>query len=338
MHFKKATCVFIFVIVFSEVVFAQGKLVFTMREAVQTEAGFRKSVGKLEPNQNPEYWWEFYKYNIYTMNPDGTDLQRLTNDGSSRKPRWSPDAERIVYKTGYQGKMSLCMMLPDGSENEKMIKNVHEIYDYWWSPKSNVVLVVVEIDRDRDRFENWEVNVNGKVKRWRSERFAKGWLHWNETGDKVITPHNRLLEVLPEGISWPKWSPDGKWIAFKTQGVLALAEPEVISLSRRWSLQLGEPPCHGIEKWSPDGKKILFYMNGEICVAHVNKGRFIGFRNMSLYKGRDATWGPDGQHIAFIGANTSGRRTSEIFIIDGKTREMHQITSSLNDYSDLHWR
>lgn len=338
MHFKKLACVFIFVIAFSEVVFAQGKLVFTMKEPLQTEAGFRGTVGRLEPKQNTDYWWDFYQYSICSMNPDGTDLKRLTTDGTSRRPRMSPDGERIAFISGYTGKISFNIMWTDGSENERYIKNVHFIHDFWWSPKSNAVLVVVEIDRDKDRFENWEVSVTGKIKRWRSERFAKGWLHWDETGDKVITPHNRLLEVLPEGISWPKWSPDGKWIAFTFDRHLALAEPDVISFGRRWSLQNGEPPCDGVVEWSPDGKKILFYVRGEICIAFVNKGRFMGFRNMSLYRGRDATWSPDGQHIAFIGANTSGRRTNEIFIIDGKTRAMHQITSGLNDYYDLHWR
>ena len=165
-----------------------------------------------------------------------------------------------------------------------------------------------------------------------------GWLHWDAKGEKVKEPKRRLLEVLPEGTRWPEWSPDRKWIAFKTDGLLALAEPEVVSMSRKWFLQRDEPPCEHIEAWSPDGKHLLFYTSGDICVATIARGRFKNYLNLSLYPGRDATWSPDGNHVAFIGNNPDGRRTSEIFILTVETGKMQQITSTTYDYFDLHWR
>ena len=224
-------------------------------------------------------------------------------------------------------------------KNKRLVKKQYRIHDFWWSPLSHAVLVVIEFDRAKDRLENWVVTIDGKsTKRWRTRRWAEGWLHWDAKDEKVKEPKNRLIESLPEGISWPEWSPDRKWIAFKTDGFLALAEPDVVGATGLWFLQNDEPPCQGIEEWSPDGKQILFYTSHEICIAAVEKGKFKSYLNLSLYAGRDATWRPDGSQVGFIGSNSGGRRTSEIFILDVETGKMQQITSTSYDYFDLHWR
>ena len=340
MRMIRVVSVFILIATVSGVVFAEddaGKLVFTIREPFLNEDGFRATTRALERGRDTEKWWEFYQYNICTMNPDGTDFRRLTDDAVSRNPRWSPDRERIAYISGLDEAKSLYVMWADGTEKKRLIKRQYDIHDFWWSPLSHALLVVVEIDRPKDRLENWEVTVDGKIKRWRSEQWAMGWLHWDAKGERVKEPKRRLLEVLPKGTSWPEWSPDRKWIAFKTDSLLALAEPEVVSMSRKWFLQRDEPPCGTIEEWSPDGTQILFYTSGDICIATVERGRFQSYLNLSLYPGRDATWSLNGNQVAFIGKNPDGRRTSEIFILNVETSEMKQITSTIYDYFDLHW-
>ena len=315
-----------------------GKFVVAIREPLQNEDGFRAITSTLERGRDTSNWWEYYQYNICSMNPDGTDFQRLTDDAVSYNPRWAPDRKHIAYISGIQRSKSLYVMSADGTEKKQLIKREYDIHDYWWSPKSDAVLVVVEIDRPKDRLENWAVTIEGKIKRWRSERWAKGWLHWDQNGEMVKEPNRRLLEVLPKGISWPEWSPDKRWIAFKTDGLLALAEPNVVSMGRSWFLQLNEPPCANIEEWSPDGKHILFYTSGEICTVSVEKGKIQNYKNLSLYPGREATWSPDGTYVAFIGSDSNRRRTSEIFIIHVESGKMEQITSTIYDFINLHWR
>jgi TolB protein len=67
--------------------------------------------GALDPAWAPDGSWlafagrEGYTVEIYAVQPDGSSLARLTNDGVlARSPAWSPDGRRVAYlsnKTGY---------------------------------------------------------------------------------------------------------------------------------------------------------------------------------------------------------------------------------------------
>ena len=340
---KKLIIVFVLVILENGVASGQdagGKLVFAIRNPFLHRDGFRAATGTLEKGRSAAKWWEFYEYNICTMDPTGTDFLQLTDDGVSRRPRWSPDRGRIAYIAGVDGAESLCVMAGDGTEKKRLVKKQHSIHDFWWSPSSDSILVALEIEQPRNQLENWIVTIDGEsTKRWRTSRWAEGWRHWDAKGEKVKEPRRRLIEALPEGTKWPEWSPDRKWIAFKTENhFLALAEPGIVGAAGSWFLQRDEPPCQAIEEWSPDGKHILFYTAGKICVATVENGRFKNYRNLSLYSGWDAAWSPDARQIAFAGRDSAGRDTSEIFILDVATGNMRQITSSPHGFLDLHWR
>ena len=316
-----------------------GKLVFTIRKPLDSRDGFRAATGALERGRGTKKWWEFYQYNVCTMNPDGGEFRQLTDDGLSRKPRWSPDRQWVAYISGVDQAESLYISHSDGSEKTQLIKKQYHIHDFWWSPLSHALLVVVEIDRAKDRLENWMVTVDSEsTKKWRTSRWAEGWFHWDAKGERVKEPKNRLIDALPEGVRWPEWSPNRNYIAFVADGFLGLAEPDVTGVTGSWFLQHDEPPCQKIEAWAHDGKQILFYASGEICVATVDKGRFKRYVNLSLYKGRDATWSPDSTRIAFVGRDQAGRRTSEIFLLNAETGEMRQLTHTNIDYLDLHWR
>ena len=54
-------------------------------------------------------------------------------------------------------RIAICDVEQMGRENKRLIKRQYDIHDFWWSPLSHALLVVVEIDRPKDRLENWEV-------------------------------------------------------------------------------------------------------------------------------------------------------------------------------------
>src|SRR5437879_580455 len=56
------------------------------------------------------------QYDIYTMNPDGSDVRQLTNGGDNRSPKWSPDGTRIAWAgLSKDDKIDLFVMSADGS-------------------------------------------------------------------------------------------------------------------------------------------------------------------------------------------------------------------------------
>ena len=63
-------------------------------------------------------------YNIYTINPDGTNETRLTNNGYSQGlANWSPDGKKLAYLVSAineEGKYDIYAMNADGSDNENI--------------------------------------------------------------------------------------------------------------------------------------------------------------------------------------------------------------------------
>jgi Tol biopolymer transport system component len=57
-------------------------------------------------------------YDVYTMQPDGTGLQRLTHGANNGDPVWSPDGNTIVFGSDREGnnRLNVFSMRADGSQ------------------------------------------------------------------------------------------------------------------------------------------------------------------------------------------------------------------------------
>ena len=102
----------------------KGKIVFTARKPFRNLNGFRITT-EMRRGKNRKSllnWWQFYAYNICSINPDGTGLKKLTDNDISRKPRWSPNGNWIAYISGLDLKESLVIMTPDGKIHKELLK------------------------------------------------------------------------------------------------------------------------------------------------------------------------------------------------------------------------
>ena len=72
---------------------------------------------------------------LYIMNRDGSNLQRLTFTGSyNAAPTWSPDGRWIAYETRVRGQFDIWLIDPSGQINFPVIQHPKSDEGPTWSP------------------------------------------------------------------------------------------------------------------------------------------------------------------------------------------------------------
>lgn len=75
-------------------------------------------------------------HDLWAVNPDGSNLRRLTaGPGSNEGASWAPDGRHLVFQSSRLGSFQLFTMLPDGSEQQALTKGPGEITSGAWSPR-----------------------------------------------------------------------------------------------------------------------------------------------------------------------------------------------------------
>lgn len=81
---------------------------------------------------------------IYSMNPDGSDLQQLTfNNIEERSPDWSPDGSRLAFscRIGGDGNpLEICVMNADGTGETQLTHNGKPSLSPSWSPDGSQIV------------------------------------------------------------------------------------------------------------------------------------------------------------------------------------------------------
>lgn len=311
---------------------SSGKIVFTKSE--YTREGFEQAMSRKRGSNKG--WWELSLRHICTINPDGSGLEQLTEDGVSYHPEWSLDGQKIAFLSGPPPKVNLYVMNADGANRQKLISGQRNIYDFDWSPDGTAILAYVEGKDSRDPEETWIVAVSdgGSTKRMGSSEWAKGWNHWDTEGASVLNPKRRLIDGLPEGVAWPQWSPDNNYLAFLHEGVLAIANVAIIGTLEDWRASNLEPPSDRMGDWSPDSGKILFFIKGNVCSTNIDGTEAI---NLSMAGATDACWNPNGSRIAYT-ATDGRKRNTEIFIMNADGTDHVQITNTNYFHMDVDWQ
>ena len=200
-------------------------------DSEDSDAMIAPKAGKVAFASNRDGNWD-----IWTMNPDGSDPVNLTRDmASDFHPTWSPTGEQILFVSfREQGKeSSLYLMDTDGNNIRKALDSWYSRSPATWSPDGKRIASV------RD-----------------------GVLY-------IITLDNQSAVPVAEtgfgSVGDPAWSPDGREIAFiylwRKQGY-DLRLLDVQTLKQKVVLaQLETYPHKSYPTWSPNGDQIAFVLH-----------------------------------------------------------------------------
>lgn len=277
--------------------------------------------------------------NIYIANPDGSNEYQLTEfPAFNKNPRWSPDGE-ITFSSDYDQRLNSFRTWTVPSKGGKA-KLLDSDESYIWSrdrklmafvPKANpqkILMVsaeggepkeLVTIDGSIDHLE-WSPDGKGIVFSYsitpKKYSNVTEFLRKRLSGISIISidggKATKLIPAEKNGVVFwsPRWSPDGKKIAFRTWNQNAYEKGGEKEIAHGiWTIDAegGEPKLIVDTKndgyklcWTPNGKYIVYEerineMDFELCKVLADGGEP---EKMNI-RGRSAAFSPDGKKIAY---------------------------------------
>jgi Tol biopolymer transport system component len=239
---------------------------------------------------------------LYSIRPDGTRLRRLWTPaaGVAHAPVWSPDGQLIAVLVQIEGRRQLWVVAADGGNPRLLLDDPYEprvgFRDVSFSPDGRRLAFV---GRSAGSSQLEIIGVDG------SERTRL-------TSD---------VEVFN-----PRWSPEGRFIAYRNEGRISVIEPSgsaVRDLTPPFQFQYGE-----VQSWSPDGRWLAHEGGGEPSPRVAITSGDGGTRYSEQY-GLDPIWAPRGQLIAYRQLVRLDEGRPQIFLLDAVTMSVRRLTSDL---------
>jgi Tol biopolymer transport system component len=241
---------------------------------------------------------------IYSVNPDGTGLTRLTQQDNLNRlgaslPRWSPDGRRIAYRQNVRfcdlsEHDSLCesvvtirVMNADGSGQVELRRGMADVTSLTWSSDGSKIA------------------------------FASPSTTFPQTSASriwIMNADGSALTNLTLGAG-PAWSPDGGRIAFSGFVNIGAGTFEIFTIrpdgTERTRVTHADPSDFVIfetPNWSPDGSRLVFSQRrGAIDLFTVNAD---GSTLQNITNSQCASaphdcelfpvWSPDGSKVLFL--------------------------------------
>ena len=171
---------------------------------------------------------------LYVVNADGSEQRRLTRTaGVERSLAWSPDGRRIAFAGSGDGNPEIYVVNADGSGQQRLTHNSGRDRNPVWSPDGRKIAF-------ESNWQTWVMNADGSAQR----RLTRNGVHnfapaWSPDGRRIAFERGRKQrdpcsacpgswgfdvyvmnadgsgqQRLTRGGSQPRWSLDGRKIAF----------------------------------------------------------------------------------------------------------------------------
>ncbi|HEY6061085.1 MAG TPA: Ig-like domain-containing protein [Gemmatimonadales bacterium] len=244
--------------------------------------------------------------NIYSMNPDGSNVAALTNclnvfDRGGESPAWSPDGQKIAYALNSR----LYVVNAGGSQRREVIPSDPTVFGLSqpaWSPDGTKLAAHADFGT--------------------CGLYCNGIIVMNVDGTVLF---HIGVAVRSAGAQQPAWSPDGR-IAYTKLGDIYVrdADSSITNLTNTQGTNRGPA-------WSPDGTKIAFVSNrGGDYDLYVMNADGTGVTPLNVgsvsYDIRPA-WSPDGTKIVF-GNFGNGYSIGEIYVMNADGSGVTRLTNN----------
>jgi TolB protein len=212
---------------------------------------------------------------IAVVSSDGSGLTRLTHDSRTEgSPAWSPDRRQIAFFRVPRPRQlgQVWVMNANGQHQRRLTRLQRTAFfgELDWAPSGGSIVFKAFPSSQGGTTELWLANARtGVVSRLTNSSLSK---------------------------AGPAWSPNGRWIAFFTEGRRQPYRIWRLSVATRHVVRLTRGPAADVNPaWSPDSRRIAFTHAGRLAIMDAD-GRHL--RVLRMF-GVDPSWSPDGEWIVF---------------------------------------
>jgi len=209
------------------------------------------------------YVWPLYPYDIYSADPDGTHLVRLTtNPAYDAEPVVSSDGKRIVFGSQREGNFDVYVMNSDGSSVRRLTDRLGYNGGPWFSPDGTKIV-----------WRAWYPESPAEKAQWKDcmeKNYILAfpldlWVMDSDGSNKRLLLRNGATNFAPS------WHPDGKRIIFASNK--DDWRDDIGQYGHNFELYLMNLDGTGLERityntafdsfplFSPDGRKLVWASN-----------------------------------------------------------------------------
>jgi len=268
---------------------------------------------------------ENHHLKIWELNIDGSHAHRLLadwpTDADQRRGRWTPDGRHFIFQSDAGGTNNICELIEPGwlafwkkPTAAKLTSGDIEVVDATPSRDSRQLFVMGRLsqggmqvfDPQQRRFVPFlgglaaSEFVISPDKQWMAYTDFPRHFLWRSRLDG-----SEKLQLTSSHAAWPRWSPDGKSIAYMDWRSIYLISSEGGTPEK---LIGGGEVSTVAPEWTPDGKAITF--NDYPRVGTKLKGVQVldlATRSVSIFPGSEGfyvgSWSPDGKYLVALAQN-----------------------------------
>lgn len=241
-------------------------------------------------------------HEIYTINPDGSNLMRLTNNlARDISPAWSPDGSKLAFVSSRDGNEEIYIMDKNGNNLERLTNDPGEDNNPSWSPDGSKI--------------SFSSNREGRLQIY--------ILNLSNMNDVRRLTNNSFQEIRST------WSPDGYKLAFDSyQGLVKTIYVINEDGSNQTEIMGGASVS---PSWSPDGNKIAYvkYSGGikyDLCIMDPDGSDPEMITNNS-WTDSSPSWSPNGNQLTFF-SNKDESSNYDLYIIDSDGLNLRRLTNN----------